>query len=300
MIVAAVLVLVATAAFGVLTPAISRRARPEIALGVLVLGGLALTGFCVLALGALVTTAAGQIPLVARVGDWSSTVIEQRTPVTPWVAIAAAGGLLVAVLGAARAMATHGRRLLRAWSAARGSACPLVVLDDERPMAYAVPGWPGRVVTTSGLLRRLDAGGRRALLAHEHAHLAERHDLLLLAGSVVGGANPLLRQLPAALSVACERRADEVAAGTVGDRRAVVRAITLAVRPALADQLLLPAGGEVVARVDSLLRGRRPGRVWGVLQVLLPAIVVIAGALALLAVARDLDRLLDAAALLRR
>lgn len=298
--VAAALVLGLTAVFGLLSPAISRRARPEIALAVLVAGGLALTAFCLLTLGALATTAAGRVPLVARVGDWSSTVIEQRTPVAPAVAIAAAVVLVAAGLCAARATTTHGRRLLRAWSAARSSAHPLVVLDDARPMAYAVPGWPGRVVTTSGLLRRLDARGRRALLAHEQAHLAGRHDLVQFAGAIVGGTNPLLRQLPAAIRVACERRADEVAAGTVGDRRAVVRAITLAVRPALAHHLLLPAGGEVAARVDSLLRERRPGPGWSALQVLLPALVVTAGALALLAVARDLDQLLDAAALLRR
>ncbi|MGH3743297.1 MAG: M56 family metallopeptidase, partial [Mycobacteriales bacterium] len=239
MIVAAALVLAATAAFGAVAPAISRRARPEVALGVLVGGGLALTTFCLLALGALATTAAGRIPVVARLGDWSSAAIEQHTPVAPWVAVVAATLLIAAALGAARALVTSGRRLLRAWSASHDSAGPLVVLDDERPMAYALPGWPGRIVATSSLLRRLDPGGRRALLAHEGAHLSGRHDLVLAAGAVVAGTNPLLRQLPAALSLACERRADEVAAGAVGDRRAVARAITLAVRPALADQLLL-------------------------------------------------------------
>jgi Zn-dependent protease with chaperone function len=293
-------VLAATAVFGVLAPAISRRARPGLALGVLAVGGLALTTFCLLALGAVGATAAGRIPVVARLGDWSSVAIDERTPVPPWVAVSATVVVLFACFGAVRALITSGWRLLRAWSAANDTTDALVVLDDERPMAYALPGWPGRIVTTSGLLRRLDASGRRALLAHERAHLRGRHDLVLAVGAVVAGANPLLRLLPAALSLACERRADEVAARTVGDRHAVVRAITLAVRPALAAELLLPAGGEVIVRVDSLLRERRRGRTWAVLQLLLPALAVAAGALALLAVAQDLDQLLDAAALLRR
>lgn len=300
MILAAALVLAATALFGAAAPTISRQARPDLALGVLVGGGLALTTFCLLALGALATTAAGRIPLVARLGEWSSSAIEQRTPVAPWVAVAAGLVLLAAGLGAAHAVATSGRRLLRAWSAAHDTDSPLVVLDDERPLAYAVPGWPGRIVTTSGLLRRLDQGGRRALLAHESAHLAERHDLLVATGSIVAGTNPLLRQLPAAVSLACERRADEVAARTVGDRHAVVRAITLAVLPSLAAELLLPAGGDVVERVNSLLRVSRPGRIRNTLPVLLPSLAVLIGALALVAVAHDLDQLLDAAALLRR
>lgn len=300
MIVATLVVVAATAGFGAAAPAIGRRARPGLAVATLIGGGLALTSFCVLALAAVATTGIGRIPVVARLGDWSSTIIAERTPVAPWVALAAAAMLLVAVVGTGHALLTVGRRLLRAWSVARLDGRPLLVLDDERPMAYAVPGWPGTIVVTGSLLRRLDALGRRAVLAHERAHLAERHDLMLLLGSVVAGANPLLRQLPAALSLACERRADEVAAGVVRDRYAVVRAITLAVSPGLADQLLLPAGGEVVARVDSLLRDRRPSRVWGVIQVLLPALLVMAGAWALLAVAQDLDQLLDAAALLHR
>ena len=300
MIVATALVLAATALFGAAAPTVSRRVRPDIALGVLLLGGVALATFCLLALSAVAATAAGRIPLVARVGDWSGSTLGHRAPVATWVAVVAGSIVVAAGLGAARALLTAGRRLRRAWSAARDSPGPLVVLDDERAMAYAVPGWPGRIVTTSGLLRRLDPGGRRALLAHEGAHLTERHDLLLAVGSLVAGTNPLLRQLPAALSLACERRADEVAARTVGDPHAVVRAITLAVRPALAGELLLPAGGDVVERVNSLLRVSRRGRAWTLLQALLPTLVVLAGGCALLAVAHDLDRLLDAAALLRR
>lgn len=300
MIVATALVLAATALFGTVAPTVSRRVRPDIALAVLLLGGTALAAFCLLALGAVAATAVGRIPLVARLGDWSSSALGDHTPVATWVAVLAGATALAAGLGAARALATSGGRLVRAWSAAQQGDGPLVVLADERAMAYALPGWPGRIVTTSGLLRRLDASGRRALLAHERAHLTGRHDLLLAAGSVVAGTNPLLRRLPAALSLACERRADEVAARTVGDPHAVVRAITLAVRPALADELLLPAGGDVVERVNSLLRESPHPRVGSVLQVLLPALVVLVGAWALLAVAHDLDRLLDAAALLRR
>ena len=73
-------------------------------------------------------------------------------------------------------------------------------------------GRPGRIVVSTGLLRRPDASERRALLAHERAHLAGGHHVHNTAAHLAAAASPLLGRLAAAVALACERRADETAA----------------------------------------------------------------------------------------
>jgi hypothetical protein len=58
-------------------------------------------------------------------------------------------------------------------------ASTAVVLDEPQPAAYCVPGRPAAIVLTSGALAVLDPGQLRAVLAHERAHLAGRHHLLI-------------------------------------------------------------------------------------------------------------------------
>jgi beta-lactamase regulating signal transducer with metallopeptidase domain len=103
------------------------------------------------------------------------------------------------------------------------------------------------------MLRNLDPTTRRAVLAHEQTHLTERHDLHRLAAVVAAAVNPFLCRAPAALDLACERQADEVAARTVGDRRSVVRAITTAVQPQVASLGWAATGADVPLRVAALL-----------------------------------------------
>lgn len=56
------------------------------------------------------------------------------------------------------------------------------VLDDAVPVAYCLPRGVGSVtVLSQGLLDRLDADELVAVIAHERAHVEQRHDLLLLA-----------------------------------------------------------------------------------------------------------------------
>ena len=47
-----------------------------------------------------------------------------------------------------------------------------MVVPDGTADAYAVPGWPGRIVVTAGMLDALNPDERRVLLAHERAHAA--------------------------------------------------------------------------------------------------------------------------------
>ncbi|NUR85131.1 MAG: M56 family metallopeptidase, partial [Nonomuraea sp.] len=101
----------------------------------------------------------------------------------------------------------------------------LVVVDDPAPEAFALPGLPGRVVVSTGMLHALDDGEHGILLAHERAHLAGHHYAFVAFAQFGAAANPLLRPLAAAVSYTIERWADECAATVAGDRRSVARTV---------------------------------------------------------------------------
>jgi Zn-dependent protease with chaperone function len=55
-----------------------------------------------------------------------------------------------------------------------------LVVDYPAAAAYCVPGLRSAIVISAGTLELLDAAELAAVLAHERAHLRERHDLVLL------------------------------------------------------------------------------------------------------------------------
>jgi beta-lactamase regulating signal transducer with metallopeptidase domain len=142
----------------------------------------------------------------------------------------------------------------------------LVVVPDGPPAAYAVPGLSGRIVVTTAMLRVLSAGERRALLAHEAAHLRHRHHAYVQLSELAAAANPLLRPTAAAVRVAVERWADDVAALHTGDRRLVARTLARAGlagagAPTAAPRAALAAADtEIQQRVHSLLNPARRRR----------------------------------------
>jgi beta-lactamase regulating signal transducer with metallopeptidase domain len=130
-----------------------------------------------------------------------------------------------------------------------------VVLPTDAPAAFAVPGDPGCVVVSAGMLRALDVDERRVLLAHEQAHLDRGHHRYLWVADMATAAVPLLRPLRSRVRFATERWADEEAVSAVDDRRLVARTLC---RAALAqDAYLGPAMAlaefGVPARVEALL-----------------------------------------------
>jgi beta-lactamase regulating signal transducer with metallopeptidase domain len=60
--------------------------------------------------------------------------------------------------------------------AARG---PLLVLEDEYPDAWWMPGHPPQLIVTTGALHRLTGHQLDAVLAHERGHARAHHDWLL-------------------------------------------------------------------------------------------------------------------------
>lgn len=246
------------------------------------------------ALGLLAMAALVRLPLLARLGHWSSTVVDSGDSTSVTVALIAGVLFGAALLATAVFVVTRTRALIDAFSHARGlpGGGSFVITRDQGADAYTVPGWPGRIVVSEGMLDALDQPGRQALLAHENAHLRERHYIYTTAARLAAAANPLLRPLAGAVEYTVERWADEDAAAAVGDRRQVATAVA---RAAIAAKHSSPrvspllALGVVFSRGGGLLPGDSgpvPRRVAALLG---PAprtsLIALAAALALVAVA---------------
>ncbi|MGH4016116.1 MAG: M56 family metallopeptidase [Pseudonocardiaceae bacterium] len=148
--------------------------------------------------------AAAVVFLLAEfVGDWNRpghTVVSTCFAVLGDVAGGRSGllpqiGLLLLATLAAVALAAVAWRLSRSLLRARAGTheharlarlagrhvdgLDAVVLDAPERAAYCVAGRPHTVVVTSAAVEALDRRHLGAVLAHEHAHLAGRHHLLL-------------------------------------------------------------------------------------------------------------------------
>jgi beta-lactamase regulating signal transducer with metallopeptidase domain len=193
----------------------------------------------------------------------------------------------------------HGRAVLGAFRLAAAVAphgAELAVIDDPYALACAVPGRPGRIVASTGLLRSLDAAERRAVLAHERSHLRHVHHLHHAAGQLAAAGSPLLRRLPAALTLATERWADEDAARAVR-RDTVARALTHAATPARvisghAGVVLAVGAEQVAARVHALYAPPPRPTAWRIAALIT---VLVVCAVSTLAAAHETERLFEAA-----
>ena len=96
------------------------------------------------------------------------------------------------------------------WPAAPGAR----VLEHPVPVAYCLPGLRSRLVVSAGVLDCLDVDQVWAVLAHERAHLRERHDLVVLPFVAWGATAPFVRGMVCAqfaVATLIEMRADDVA-----------------------------------------------------------------------------------------
>ena len=92
------------------------------------------------------------------------------------------------------------------------------VLDHPLPVAYCLPGLRSRLVVSAGVLDALDPPAVKAVLAHEQAHLRERHDLVVLPFVAWGATAPFVRGMvcaQVAVAALVEMRADDVASAAV-------------------------------------------------------------------------------------
>ncbi|MFJ5271899.1 M56 family metallopeptidase [Streptomyces sp. NPDC088358] len=228
-----------------------------------------------LCLALLMAVGTAQLPGNPLPDGWSDPEVRAAVPYDEIAGKAAIPALVAVLAVCARTLWRHHRIARRARRALAGlPASSVVVLPEEKPYAYALPGRPrGRVVVTTALLRGLIPPERRALFAHERAHLTARHHRYLLAVRLAARANPFLRPLRTAVTYTTERWADEDAARSVGSRRVVARAIGKAAllsgaAPASAGISGFPAfsgfasAGPVPRRVAALLGPAPVARSW--------------------------------------
>ncbi|MFJ8301160.1 M56 family metallopeptidase [Streptomyces sp. NPDC094447] len=243
-----------------------------------------------LCLGLLMIVGTAQLPGNPLPDSWSDPDVRAALPYDEIAGRAAIPALLAVLVSCAVAAWRQVRVRRRVVAALAGlPRTPVAVLPDRTPYAYAVPGGGprgrrraggevrgrggavrghGRVVVSTGMLAGLAPAERRALFAHERAHLAGRHHRHLLTVHLAARANPFLRPLRTAVSYTAERWADEEAAAEVGSRRSVARAIgkaaLLAPRSPAAGLPALTGGdaGPVPRRVAALMRPAPAGRAW--------------------------------------
>lgn len=132
------------------------------------------------------------------------------------------------------------------------------VLRHPGAAAYCLPGRAPRVVITSGALEALDDAELRAVLAHEDAHLRERHDLVALPFAAWTRALPWfpgIRRARAAVDSLLEMVADDAAVHHC-ERAALASALARIATiggAATPDGAFASTGGTILTRVRRIL-----------------------------------------------
>ncbi len=175
--------------------------------------------------------------------------------------------LLVWILLAASAAVLRARQRQRALLSLLAHGDPKVpgalVVDYPTAAAYCLPGLRSAIVISAGTLDLLDSAELAAVLAHERAHLRERHDLVLLPFVALLNAfawSPVAREAHQAVALLIEMHADDMARR----RRPARELATALLRVGAAGGGLAPSGAlaavqpamdcDVAARVTRLLR----------------------------------------------
>lgn len=158
----------------------------------------------------------------------------------------------VAIADARRRRASHDDALALV---ARPAPVPGVrIIDDDQPAVYCVPG-RRRIVLTTGALRCLDSSQLEAVLAHERAHLSERHHLVLTFAAALRNAFPAIPVFTVAarqVSNLVEVAADDSAVRS--KHRLTLASALLAVASAGVPAGALGAGGTTAAqRIQRLI-----------------------------------------------
>ncbi|MET8141604.1 M56 family metallopeptidase [Sphaerisporangium sp. NPDC005288] len=185
----------------------------------------------------------------------------------PRLAALAAGLSLLAVLvvvllaaGATTLRARRRHRVLLALIAHDDPGVPGVrIVDHPGAAAYCLPGLRSEVVVSAGTLSLLSQDELTAVLAHEAAHVRERHDLVLLPFTALSWALPWLgvvRNAHSSVALLVEMAADDRARRYCSPRRlatALLRFGTAGAVPA-PDGALGAGSDHVMARVNRLVK----------------------------------------------
>ena len=181
-----------------------------------------------------------------------------RWPTVAFLVLAAAvllRLLTVLVASTARTLkARHDNRVLVDLVASRNLLLRgASVVDHDVPLAYCLPGLRPRLVLSRGTVELLTSSELQAVVAHEQAHLAQRHDLVVLpfvALQATFPAVPAVATAQAEVALLVELMADDAAAHG-HDRTQLARALWKIGTGGA------PLGALGLAGDDVLLRARR-------------------------------------------
>jgi Zn-dependent protease with chaperone function len=200
--------------------------------------------------------------------------------------------LLCWVLVAATVAVVQARRRQRALLALLAHGDPKVpgalVVDHPAAAAYCLPGLRSTIVVSAGALKLLGPAELAAVLAHERAHLRERHDLVLLPFTALRRAFPRSGRCTdayRAVALLVEMLADDRALRARPARElvsALVRVGTAGQVPAGALAAAAESECEVAARVTRLLHPVRPLPVAAVAAICGGSVLLAAAPVALL------------------
>jgi Zn-dependent protease with chaperone function len=188
-----------------------------------------------------------------------------------WAAVVAValacGGLWTAVMFGREVRAARAkRRRRRAGLLSRVPRLPgeephagdrLVVLEDERPDAWLLPGPGSRLVITTAALRRLRGRQLDAVLAHEEGHARARHHwLLYCAGALASGfpGVPVFAAFRRQVHRLVELAADDVASRRFGRLTTALALVGLNEDRGVFGEASAAHRAEVPQRVSRLLR----------------------------------------------
>jgi Zn-dependent protease with chaperone function len=138
-----------------------------------------------------------------------------------------------------------------------------VVLDAAQPVAYCLPGRPATIVVSSGALALLDKRQLAAVLAHERAHLASRHHLLIAltrSSTAALPAVPLFARGAEHVARLAEMCADDAAARRSGRGTLIGALLAMATGAAVPAQALAASACAVAARLQRLAEQPAPAR----------------------------------------
>ena len=192
---------------------------------------------------------------------------------------------------AASVTAVQARRRQRALLTLLAHGDPKVpgalVVDYPTAAAYCLPGLRSKIVVSVGALELLGRGELAAVLAHERAHLRERHDLVLLPFTALRRAFPrsaTCAEADRAVALLVEMLADDHALRALPGRELVSALVRFGTAGACAtpNGALAAAEGEVAARVARLLQPVRPLPAAAVAAICLAAALLVATPVALL------------------
>src|SRR5215470_2420763 len=153
---------------------LAARLEPREATWLLTAAAVILAGCSTVALALLAASAAARVPIMASLGHYSQNVVHRADPTSAVTGAVAALVLIVAAVGVGVALRHRARALAESYrrAARLHDDGTVVVVRGTAVEAYALPGWPSKIVVSNHLLKALNEPRRATLLAHERTHLA--------------------------------------------------------------------------------------------------------------------------------